>query len=433
MSCKLREVFDHRVVEAQLSAFPESTEKNGGDGLSSGQPEHQMIRSHGLPRSHLAECVVDDQLSVSDNGQLPSEMEPFRNAHLQSFACARTGEGAGRFGRGTHGVRRMLAASSTEMARCRARLDSLPMMHDNDRNGANRGGTSDGFLAAVVQLNCTSDADANWRQAEYWIRRAASFGAEFVGTPENANYLGPHEEKVRLAEPFAGPTCSRFSALASELNIHLLLGSFNERSSDGTRCRNTSVLFGPDGVRLAVYRKIHLFDVDVSEEVRFTESDTVQPGDEVVVAETALARVGMTICYDLRFPELYRHLVDAGAELVTVPSAFTMTTGREHWHALLRARAIETQCYVMAPAQWGRHDDGGLRESYGHALIVDPWGTIVAQVSEGPGVALAEISLDRVSECGSRFRWADTAASDSSRLESLVSFAQRLVAVAPGE
>jgi predicted amidohydrolase len=252
------------------------------------------------------------------------------------------------------------------------------------------------FLGAVVQLNCTSDAAANWRQAERLFRQAANHGARLVATPENTNYLGPHEEKVRLAEPLGGTTCQRFAALAAELGVYLLLGSFNELGEDATRCRNTSVLFGPGGERLAVYRKIHLFDVDVSDEVRFAESATVQPGDEVVVATTELGVIGLTICYDLRFPELYRALCDRGARLITVPSAFTMTTGREHWHALLRARAIETQSYVMAPAQWGRHDDNGLRESYGHALIVDPWGTIVAQASEGPGLALAEIDLARV-------------------------------------
>lgn len=257
----------------------------------------------------------------------------------------------------------------------------------------------DPFLAAVVQLNCTSDAAANWRQAEGLIRKAAAYGARLIATPENTNYLGPHEEKVRLAEPLDGPTCRRFSALAAELGVHLLLGSFNETGESATRCRNTSVLFGPTGSRLGLYRKMHLFDVDVSDEVRFTESTTVQAGDEIVVAATALGPVGLTICYDLRFPELYRALFDRGAQILTVPSAFTMTTGREHWHALLRARAIETESYVLAPAQWGRHDDGGLRESYGHALIVDPWGTVVAQVSEGPGIALAEIDLARVARC----------------------------------
>ena len=205
---------------------------------------------------------------------------------------------------------------------------------------------------------------------------------------------------MRRAEPLDGPTCERFAALARRLGIHLLLGSFNERSDDegggDRRCHNTSVLFGPDGGRLAVYRKLHLFDVDVSERARFRESATVEPGTEVVVAATPLGRLGLSICYDLRFPELYRRLVDGGAEILTVPSAFTLTTGRDHWHPLVRARAIECQSYVLAPAQWGEHASGGLRESYGHAMIVDPWGAVVAMASDGVGLALAEIDLARV-------------------------------------
>jgi predicted amidohydrolase len=252
------------------------------------------------------------------------------------------------------------------------------------------------FLAAVIQLNSTSDAEGNWRQARGLVERAAAAGAALVATPENTNFLGPHEEKVRRAEGLDGPTCERFSGLARELGVHLLLGSFNERGPEPGRCHNTSVLFGPDGGRIAVYRKIHLFDVDVSRQVRFTESATVTPGDEPVAASTDLGRIGLTICFDLRFGELYRRLVEMGAELFTVPSAFTSTTGRDHWHPLLRARAIECQGWVLAPAQVGRHDDEGLRESYGHAMIVDPWGQIVATVPDGPGWALAEIDLDRV-------------------------------------
>ncbi len=252
------------------------------------------------------------------------------------------------------------------------------------------------FLAAVLQLNSTSDAELNWRAARELTERAAAAGAGFVATPENTNFLGPHGEKVRRAEDLDGPTCERFAGLARKLGIHLLLGSFNERSSDAGRCHNSSVLFGPDGERLAIYRKIHLFDVDLSRDVRFTESATVAPGEEPVVANTDLGRLGLTICYDIRFGELYRRLVELGAEILTVPSAFTLTTGRDHWHPLLRARAIESQCWLLAPAQWGRHDDEGLRESYGHAMIVDPWGHIVAMAPDGPGLALAEIDLDRV-------------------------------------
>jgi predicted amidohydrolase len=254
------------------------------------------------------------------------------------------------------------------------------------------------FLAAAIQLSSTSDEAANLDLAEGLARRAAGYGARFIATPENTNFLGPHEEKVRRAQSLDGPVCRRFSALAAELGAHLLLGSFNEASDDAKRCYNTSVLFGPDGSRLAVYRKIHLFDVDVSPTVRFRESETILPGEEVVVAETGLGAFGLSICYDLRFPELYRRLVEGGARLLLIPAAFTLTTGRAHWEALMRARAIESQCYVVAPAQVGRHDDGGLRESFGHTMIVDPWGHVVARASDGPGIALAEIDLERVDQ-----------------------------------
>ena len=252
------------------------------------------------------------------------------------------------------------------------------------------------FLAAAVQMTSTSDAAGNLAAAEALVRRAAGYGARLVATPENTNYLGPHEEKVRLAEPLDGPVCERFAALAAELEIHLLLGSFNEASDEPGRCHNTSVLFGPGGDRLAVYRKIHLFDVDISPEVRFTESATVAGGDRLVVADTPVGRLGLSICYDLRFPELYVELLERGAQILTVPSAFTLRTGKDHWEPLLRTRAIENRCYLVAPAQSGRHDDGGLRESWGHAMIVDPWGQVVASASDGPGLAIAEIDLDRV-------------------------------------
>ncbi len=254
------------------------------------------------------------------------------------------------------------------------------------------------FLAAAVQLTSTSDEPSNLAAAESLIRRAAGHGAALVATPENTNFLGPHPEKVKRAQTLEGEVCSLFSGLAAELEIHLLLGSFNERADEAGRCYNTSVLFGPDGARLGVYRKIHLFDIDVSDDVRFMESETVVPGEAVVVAATPLGAIGMSICYDLRFGELYRSLVEAGAQIVTIPSAFTLTTGRAHWEALQRARAIETQTWVIAPAQVGEHDDGGLRESFGHSMIVDPWGQVVARVADAPGLAMAEIDLDRVAE-----------------------------------
>lgn len=254
------------------------------------------------------------------------------------------------------------------------------------------------FLAAAVQMRSTSDAEGNWRQARELVERAAASGARFVATPENTNYLGPHAEKVRRAEPLDGPTVDRFRELAARLGVHLLLGSFNERAGgDAARCHNTSVLISPDGAVLATYRKIHLFDVAVPGGVTFRESETVVPGEAPVVADTPLGRLGLSICYDLRFGELYRRLAAAGATLLTVPSAFTLATGKDHWHPLLRARAIETQCWVVAPAQVGSHDDEGLKESYGHAAIVDPWGVVAADAgAAGPGLALAEIDPARV-------------------------------------
>jgi predicted amidohydrolase len=251
------------------------------------------------------------------------------------------------------------------------------------------------FVAAAVQLTSTSDEEGNWESARELVTRAASHGARFVVTPENTNYLGPHEEKVRRAEPLDGKTCQRFADLAKRLGIYLLLGSFNEKSDEAKRCFNTSVFFGPEGQILATYRKIHLFDVDIPE-VRFAESATCKPGEAPVTVSTELGVFGLSICYDLRFPELYRKLAMDGAEILAVPSAFTLATGKDHWEPLLRARAIENQCFVLAAAQHGKHDDGGLRESWGHAMIVDPWGLPVATAGDGPGLAMAEIDLGRL-------------------------------------
>ncbi len=258
------------------------------------------------------------------------------------------------------------------------------------------------FLAACVQLRSTNDVEANLATTEELVRRAALRGASLIATPENTPFLGAQFHKVELAESLDGPIATRLARLADELGIYLLVGGMAERrlGADGevdtTRCFNTSVLYGPNGDRLAVYRKIHLFDVDVPGGLTINESDSVAAGDEVVIAETPLGRVGMSICYDLRFPELYRALVDRGAEIIAVPSAFTLTTGKDHWHCLLRARAIETQCWVLAPAQWGTHDAEGKRQSYGHSLIIDPWGAVVADRGQGVGLCLAELDLDRV-------------------------------------
>ena len=255
------------------------------------------------------------------------------------------------------------------------------------------------FVAACVQLRSTTDVQRNLAVAERLIRRAAMSGATLVVTPENTPFLGPQAQMVALAEDMHGPTVGRFAALAAELGIHLVLGSFAERipSKEGAgRCYNTSVLLGPEGAVLASYRKMHLFDVDIPGGVQLRESASIAPGEGPVVADTPLGTLGFTICYDLRFPELFRAVVERGAQIILVPAAFTVTTGRDHWHALLRARAIETQSWVVAPGQWGEHDDRGRRHSYGHSLIVDPWGTVVADRGDGEGICLAEVDLERV-------------------------------------
>ena len=203
---------------------------------------------------------------------------------------------------------------------------------------------------------------------------------------------------MRLSESLSGPTCTRFAGLARELGIHLLLGSFNEKSDRPDRVCNTSVLFGPGGARLALYRKIHLFDANVADGAVHKESHSVLPGKEFVVVETPLARLGLSICFDLRFGDLYRQLGDKGAEVLCVPAAFLASTGRAHWEVLLRARAIENQCFVLAPGQWGRYEDQGAKESYGHSMIVDPWGQVLAMAADGPGFAAAEIDLGRVAQ-----------------------------------
>lgn len=254
------------------------------------------------------------------------------------------------------------------------------------------------FLAAAVQMRSDSNRDRCDATLTALVERAAGYGASFVATPEASNYLGPHDEKVASAEPLEGATVQRYRALAERLGITLLIGSVNEAAPVPGKCFNTSVLLGPDGRILGAYRKLHLFDVDLPDGVRFHESDTAAAGEDVVVAPSPVGPIGMSICYDLRFPELYRRMTDRGAQILTVPSAFTLMTGKDHWHALLRARAIECQAWVVAPGQYGEHDDAGLRRSYGHSMIVDPWGQVVGMAYDGEGLALAEIDTARADQ-----------------------------------
>ena len=250
---------------------------------------------------------------------------------------------------------------------------------------------SDTLRIGLVQMNSRSDKAENLAVAEQLVTEAAQQGAELVALPEYVNFLGPRELHDANAEPIPGPTTERFAALARRLGIYLLGGSILERSEIPGKFYNTSVLYGPDGSILAIYRKIHLFDVDLTGNVTSNESATILPGDRIVTAEVAGHTVGLTICYDLRFPELYRLLALAGAELILVPAAFTLYTGKDHWHVLLRARAIENQCYVAAPAQIGPHDPG--QQCYGHALVADPWGTVIAEAANRVGTVVTTLDF----------------------------------------
>lgn len=249
---------------------------------------------------------------------------------------------------------------------------------------------------AVVQVTATDDRAANLRIACELVRRAADQGAELVCLPEMWSFIGSDPDKVAGAETLEGPSMSAMQALASTLGVWLLPGSFAEISEVPGRVYNTSVVYDPEGEVRGVYRKIHLFDVDVPGGAVFKESDTGVAGREAVVVDTDAGRLGMSICYDLRFPALYQALRAGGAEVVVVPAAFTAHTGKDHWEVLLRARAIEQQVWVVAANQGGRHNSKW--ESHGHSMIIDPWGLVVARASDGPGLALAEVDLSRVEQ-----------------------------------
>jgi len=245
--------------------------------------------------------------------------------------------------------------------------------------------------AAVVQTNSNADRDRNLEVADRLVRRAAGEAAELIVLPEKFNVLGSPEDLVAGAEPLDGPTLSWASELAAELGIWLVAGSIVERAQ-GDRLHNTSVLLSPDGERVAAYRKIHLFDVEV-EGVSYHESDVETPGEDIVVADAGELRLGPAVCYDLRFPELFRILALRGARAFSLPAAFTVPTGRAHWEILIRARAIENQAFVLASGQCGRHPDG--KESYGHSMISDPWGRVLgAAGDELEAVVVADLDLD---------------------------------------
>ncbi len=252
--------------------------------------------------------------------------------------------------------------------------------------------------AAVVQLSSQADVDANLARVRHWVGEAARAGAGLVVLPENFAFMGEEADKRRFAEPLAapfGPIARAVADAAGTNKVWVAAGGMPEKSDDPERPYNTQALFSPGGELVARYRKIHLFDVDLADGTKLEESRATCAGEPsgVVVAEAAGVPLGMTICYDVRFPELYRALGARGARAVTVPAAFTVMTGKDHWHVLLRARAIENQIYVLAAAQHGKHPRG--RTTYGKSLIVDPWGDVLAQAADGEGFALAVLDAER--------------------------------------
>src|SRR6476659_7387892 len=252
------------------------------------------------------------------------------------------------------------------------------------------------FTAAMVQMRTGLLPEPSLAQGMALIREAGAQGADYVLTPEVSNMMQVNRKALfeHLASEADDVSLKAYRALAAELKIHLHVGSLALRASP-ERAVNRSFLIGPDGAVIASYDKIHMFDIDLPDGESYRESANYQPGETAVISDLPWGRIGLTICYDVRFPALYRALAESGASFLTVPSAFTRKTGEAHWHILLRARAIENGCYIFAAAQAGKHESG--RESYGHSLIVDPWGTVLAEGGGvETGVLMARIDPSRV-------------------------------------
>ncbi len=250
------------------------------------------------------------------------------------------------------------------------------------------------YLMGAVQMTSGADRARNLDTALRLVGEAADLGAKLVALPENFAYMGPEEGRLAGAETVEGPTIAAVREIARRRGVFVLAGSIAEKVDAPKKTANTSVLVADDGAIVAVYRKIHLFDVNIPDGARYAESEVVVPGDKAVVAPTPLGRIGMTVCYDLRFPELFRKLAELGAEVITIPSAFTLFTGKDHWEVLVRARAIENLAYVIAPAQVGRHSP--TRQTFGNAMIVDPWGVVLARCPDGEGVCVAPFRRERL-------------------------------------
>ena len=254
------------------------------------------------------------------------------------------------------------------------------------------------LLLAAVQMCSTNNLEDNLNRARERIQEAAHRGADVVALPENFAFMGSDEERARVAQALDGEILSTLRGIAREKAINILCGSLLVRPSDESDGRpyNTSVFLDREGNPAAVYHKIHLFDVSLSDGASYQESSHIRPGEQIVTVHRDGTTFGLTVCYDLRFPHLYRALARKGAQIVFVPAAFTLVTGKEHWMPLLQARAIESQVYIVAPAQFGRHDE--KRQTHGHSAIVDPWGAVLAQASERECVIYADFDAEYLQE-----------------------------------
>jgi predicted amidohydrolase len=254
------------------------------------------------------------------------------------------------------------------------------------------------YLAAAIQMTSVPDLQKNLAQAEELIDLAVRQGAELVGLPENFSFMGEEKDKLAQGNAIAQATETFLQKMAQRFQVTILGGGFPIPVDSSGKVYNTALLINANGQELARYQKVHLFDVNVPDGNTYQESRTVMAGLELppVYASPELGKIGLSICYDVRFPELYRHLSNQGADILFVPAAFTAFTGKDHWQVLLQSRAIENTCYVIAPAQTGTNYD--RRQTHGHAMIIDPWGVILADAGEKPGVAIAEIKPTRLEQ-----------------------------------
>lgn len=255
------------------------------------------------------------------------------------------------------------------------------------------------YIAAAVQMDSGSDKGENLRRACAYVDEAAAHGAKLVCFPENMNLVGHNTGEGGGREPIPGYTTEKLMQKAAEHRVYIHSGSLFEKLPDDARAANTSVLIGPDGCLKAKYSKMHTFDGTLPDGTVTEESRTVRPGDRLVTAETALGTFGFSVCFDIRFPEMYRLMAERGAQVIFVPAVFARTTGKDHWEPLLRARAIENFCYIIAPDQTGRKKQ---YQAHGHSMIIDPWGKVLAQAGEEEGVIYAPIDLDYADEVRGR-------------------------------